>query len=118
MYKVKIRKTNREKRKLRVRAGVTGTMEKPRLSVFRSNKYIYAQLIDDVEGKTLVSASSDTQGLDVKPKRDAAFETGKSLAEKAKEKKIKTVVFDRNGYQYAGRVKSLAEGAREGGLTL
>jgi large subunit ribosomal protein L18 len=118
MYKVMLRKTNREKRKLRVRKNILGTMEKPRLSVFRSNKYIYCQLIDDVTGKTLVAASSDIKELSDKPKKDAAFETGKLLAEKAKDKKIKLAVFDRNGYQYAGRVRSLAEGAREGGLTL
>ncbi len=113
-----LRKTRLEKRKLRVRKNITGTVEKPRLSVFRSNKYIYCQLIDDVTGKTLAAASSDSKELEGKAKKDAAFETGKLLAERAKEAKIKLAVFDRNGYQYAGRVQRLAEGVREGGITL
>ncbi len=119
MYKVILRKTNIEKRKLRVRNKISGTAERPRLSVFRSNKYIYAQLVDDVAGVTLVFASNATDKIkkDVK-KVDASLEIGKLIASKALEKNIKTVVFDRNGYRYHGRVKNVAEGAREGGLVL
>ncbi len=113
MYKVALRKTNIERRKLRVRKKVFGTAEKPRLSVFRSLRYIYAQLIDDASGKTLVAVTSDNGK---KTKAEKAFETGKELAKRASEKKINEVVFDRNGYKYHGRVKSLADGAREGGL--
>ena len=85
----------------------------PRLTVFRSLKYVYAQIIDDVTGVTLASAKSV---LSKGTKSEEAFEAGKELAKKAVEKKIKEVVFDRNGYRYHGRVKSLADGAREGGL--
>jgi large subunit ribosomal protein L18 len=119
MYKVILRNTNLERRKLRVRKDISGTQEKPRLSVFRSNKYIYAQIIDDVAGKTLASVSgvvSSAKSKDNKVKK--AFELGKELAEKALANNVSTVVFDRNGYRYHGRVKSLADGAREGGLKL
>lgn len=109
MAKVTLRKSNRERRKIRIRGKVSGTASRPRLSVFRSNKYVSAQIIDDVSGKTLVSASG---AKDAK----AAFETGKQLAAAAKDAKISEVVFDRNGYTFHGRIKSLAEGAREGGL--
>lgn len=91
------------------------TKERPRLCVFRSNKHIYAQIIDDEKGITLVSASD----LELKSKKnriETAFEVGKLIAKKALEKKIEKVVFDRSRYKYHGRVKSLAEGAREGGL--
>lgn len=110
--------SRRTKIKLRIRKRIKGTAEKPRLSVFRSNKAIYAQLVNDVEGKTLVSASSSSKQIgDVKvTKTEAAKLVGKLVAERAKEAGIETVVFDRNGYLYHGRVKSLAEGAREGGL--
>jgi large subunit ribosomal protein L18 len=119
MYKVILRKTNRERRKLRVRKKVFGTSEKPRLSIFRSNNYIYAQLIDDEKRKTIVDVSSEVKELhEGKKKADAAFAVGKLLADKAIKAKIKNVVFDRNGYRYHGRVKSLADGAREGGLKL
>jgi large subunit ribosomal protein L18 len=108
MSKVNLR-SNRNKRKLRIRKSVFGNASRPRLSVYKSNKYIYAQLIDDIKGKTLVSS----KGLkDIKN----ASSVGEDLAAKAKAKKIKKVVFDRNGYIYHGRVKSLAEGARKGGL--
>ena len=119
MYKVAVRKTNRIQRKLRVRKKISGTLERPRLSVFRSNKFISAQLIDDVKGVTLVAVAAEVAKLhkDVN-KSDAAFEVGKAIATKAKEKGIKTVVFDRSGYRYHGRVQKLAEGAREGGLVL
>ena len=103
----------RVKRKRRIRSKVSGTTEMPRLTVFRSNNHIYAQIIDDSTGKTLVSSS------DVKlkgSKVEKATATGKDVATSAKSKKITKVVFDRNGYKYHGRVKALAEGAREGGL--
>ena len=100
----------------RIRKVVTGTQDIPRLSVFRSNKDIYAQVVNDSEGKTLASASSlklDSKG---KNKTQQAFEVGKAVAEAAKQSGIEKVVFDRGGYLYHGRVKSLAEGARKGGL--
>ncbi len=104
--------------KYRVRKKVSGTPEKPRLSVFRSNKDIYAQVIDDLEGKTLAAASSLNKEVAEKKlsKTEKAREVGKMVAERAKEAGIETIVFDRGGYLYHGRVKSLAEGAREGGL--
>lgn len=100
----------------RIRKVVTGTQDIPRLSVFRSNKDIYAQLINDTDGKTLASASSlkiDGKG---KNKTEQAFEVGKAVAEAATQSGIEKVVFDRGGYLYHGRVKSLADGARKGGL--
>lgn len=121
------KKINRKKRHRRVRAKVKGTPKIPRLSVFRSNKHVYAQLIDDQKGKTLVSASD----LDVGSKKDkskkskkkeligkaaVAYRVGQIIAEKGLNKKYKKVVFDRGGYKYHGRIKALAEGAREGGL--
>jgi len=119
MYKVILRKSNREKRKLRVRASIFGTNERPRLSVFRSNNYITAQLIDDVKGVTLVDTFKEAKDLHKdKTKVEAAKEIGLLLAKKAKKSKITKVVFDRNGYRYHGRVKNVAEGAREGGLEL
>ena len=106
----------RQRRALRVRKKVTGTAEKPRLCVFRSNKNIEAQLIDDVKGVTLVSTSSTQLKLANGGNCEAAAKVGASLAEKAKAKGIETVVFDRNGYIYHGRVAALADAAREGGL--
>jgi len=106
----------RQKIKRRVRKNIFGTPEKPRLSVFRSNKQIYGQLIDDINGVTLCSASSRDGAADAENKTQQAFETGKALAEKAKANGIETIVFDRNGYLYHGRIKSFADGAREGGL--
>jgi large subunit ribosomal protein L18 len=108
----------RTKIKYRVRKRVRGTAEKPRLSVFRSNKAIYAQVINDLDGKTLASASSLGKEIgDTKmTKTEAARQVGKLVAERAREAGIETIVFDRNGYLYHGRVKSLADGAREGGL--
>lgn len=99
----------------RVRARAIGTKQRPRLSVFRSNKHIFLQLIDDRAGKTLVSAA-DLKSKKKLTKTELAKSAGKKLAETAKEKKIKKVVFDRGGYKYHGRVKAAAEGAREGGL--
>ena len=105
----------RNKIRARIRSRVSGTAQKPRLSVFRSNKYIYAQLIDDVTGVTLVSTSSRALTEKVN-KVDSSVEVGKTLAEKALASGITEVVFDRGGYLYHGRVKALADGAREGGL--
>ncbi len=110
----KIKKQQR--RKARARAKFSGTAKRPRLTVFRSLKNINLQLIDDTIGKTLVSTYQKELKLDKKNKTEIAFEVGKSIAEKAVEKKIKECVFDRSGYKYHGRVKSVAEGAREGGL--
>jgi len=113
--------TKQERRyriKMRIRKIVSGTVEKPRLSVFRSNKQIYAQLINDVTGTTLLAVSSLDKGVSAtegNKTRQAAL-VGKALAEKAKTAGISTVVFDRNGYLYHGRVKQLADAAREGGL--
>ncbi|MFH1462211.1 MAG: 50S ribosomal protein L18 [bacterium] len=106
----------RLRRHKRVRAKISGTKERPRLSVFRSSKHIYAQLVDDQRGKTLASASDKEIKIKKGLKVDKAKEVGKLIAEKAKGLKIEKVVFDRGGYQYHGRVKALAEGAREGEL--
>jgi large subunit ribosomal protein L18 len=108
----------RLKRRRRVRAKVTGSAERPRISVFRSNRGIFAQLIDDDSGRTLASVNwteSDLRGL--KP-MEQANKAGQLLAERAKAAGVERAVFDRGGYQYHGRVKALAEGAREGGLTV
>ncbi|WP_167613228.1 50S ribosomal protein L18 [Maribellus sediminis] len=104
--------------KSRVRTVVSGTAERPRLSVFRSNKQIYAQLIDDVQGTTLVAASSSDKAIagSEGSKSEKAAMVGKAVAEKAVAAGITEVVFDRNGYLYHGRVKQLADAAREGGL--
>ena len=107
----------RKKRHKRVRGKVSGTQERPRLNVFRSEKHIYAQVIDDTIGQTLCSASSvekDFEGLG--SNKEAARKVGKTVAERAVAKGIETVVFDRGGYVYHGRIKELAEAAREGGL--
>jgi len=109
--------SRRERIKRGIRKRLSGSTERPRLSVYRSNKGIYAQVIDDSNGRTLVSASSlskDFDGSGNKIEQSKAI--GKTIAEKALAAGIETVVFDRNGYLYHGRVKSLAEGAREGGL--
>ncbi|MBR2184531.1 MAG: 50S ribosomal protein L18 [Prevotella sp.] len=112
---MKTKKVERRiKIKYRIRKNVTGTAERPRLSVFRSNKQIYVQVINDVDGRTLASASSI--GMEAMPKIEQAAKVGALLAEKAKAAGITTVVFDRNGYLYHGRVKALADAAREGGL--
>jgi large subunit ribosomal protein L18 len=108
----------RQRIRYRVRKIVNGTVETPRLSVYRSNKQIYAQIIDDIAGKTLVSASSGVKGLaDKKVKKtEQAKLVGKLVAERALEAGITNVVFDRGGFLYHGRIKSLADAAREGGL--
>ena len=104
----------RTKIKYRVRNKVTGVAERPRMSVFRSNKQIYVQIINDLTGCTLASASS--LGLEAMPKKEQAAKVGEMIAQKAKEAGITTVVFDRNGYLYHGRVKDVADAARNGGL--
>ena len=111
------RKMERERRHLRVRTKISGTAERPRLCVYRSNTNLYVQVIDDVSGRTLAQAS--TMNKEVKTKhsnKEAAKEVGALIAKRALEKNIKTVVFDRGGYIYHGVVKELAEAAREGGL--
>ena len=110
----------RKRRHVRVRTKVNGTAERPRLNVYRSINHIYAQVIDDVSGRTLAAASTlDTSlrsNLDDMSKLEQAKAIGKTVAERAREKGIETVVFDRGGYPYHGRVKALAEASREGGL--
>jgi len=115
-----LRRLNRQKKKKRVRKKVFGTTERPRLTVFRSTKHIYAQLVDDSTRTTLMGTSSLSKSLQDsltgKKKTEIANLVGRDLAEKAKNKNITQVIFDRGGYLYHGRVKALADGAREGGL--
>lgn len=114
MEKNKLKIAQRERRHRRVRAKVVGSAQKPRLSVFRSNKFIYAQIIDDENAKTLVSASSlklKANGL-----MEKAGKVGEEIAKKALDLKIKKVVFDRGGYLFIGKIKAFVEGARKGGL--
>jgi len=124
------KKIKRQRRHKRVRGKIIGTVKIPRLCVFRSNKHIYAQLIDDREGKTLISASDlDIPAASAKrkqagpPKSEGfggkaviAYQVGEIIAQRAIDKKIKKIIFDRGGYKYHGRVKAVADGAREGGL--
>lgn len=110
----KIKTEQRDRRRKRIRAKIFGTAEKPRFSIFRSNKYISAQLIDDEKGKTLVSATS--KNIKVKSSAEKAKMVGTAIAEQAKTKKIIKAVFDRGGYLYTGSVSALADGAREAGL--
>jgi len=116
----KSRAVARARRHLRVRKNITGSVERPRLNVFRSLSGIYVQVIDDQAGRTLVSASTVDHELREKmsglKKAEQAKLVGKTVAERAKNKGIQTVVFDRGGYRYSGRIKALADGAREGGL--
>ena len=117
MVKKTDRKMERTRRHLRVRTKVSGTSERPRLCVYRSNANIYAQIIDDVAGNTLVQASTLDKEIKIKhANKEAAKEVGALIAKRALDKKIDTVVFDRGGYIYHGVVKELAEAAREGGL--
>jgi large subunit ribosomal protein L18 len=115
--KVVKRKDNREKRRLKIRSKVMGTGDTPRFSVFRSNRYIYGQVIDDTKGVTLVAVTAEApdmhKGIN---KLEASKKCGELLAKKALKLKIKKVVFDRGGYRYAGRVAKFAEGARQEGL--
>ena len=114
------RKQARIKRQKRIRKKIVGTTERPRLCVFRSSKHIYAQIIDDIDGKTLAAASSLEESVrsnkDVKGKIDVARQIGKLIAQRSLDKGLKTVVFDRNGFLYHGRVKAVSDGAREAGL--
>jgi large subunit ribosomal protein L18 len=110
------KKEKRQRIHLRVRKVVNGTAARPRLAVFRSNKEIYCQLIDDVANKTLVAASSRDKSIKTGTKMETATAVGKLIAEKALAAKIDVITFDRGGFLYHGRVKALAEGAREGGL--
>src|SRR4051812_12203495 len=116
------KEANRVKRKIGVRKRASGDGERPRLSVFRSARHIYAQVIDDHAGKTLVQASTLDKAIrdavKGKKKADAAKEVGKAVAERAKKAGVAKVVFDRNGYRYHGRIAAVADGAREGGLEL
>ncbi|GAB4404678.1 MAG: 50S ribosomal protein L18 [Bacteroidia bacterium] len=118
MAKTSQKELRRDRIRRRLAPKVRGTAEKPRLSVFRSNKQIYAQLIDDEAGQTLASCSSQIKDLHLQAvsKVEQGREVGKKLAQVAREKGIEVVVFDRGGYRYHGRVKALAEGARDGGL--
>jgi len=120
MAKTNPKQLARERRHRRVRARISGTAERPRLNVYRSSEHIYAQVIDDLQGKTLVSASTIDGELRKqvadKNKTEAARIVGKAVAERAKAAGITTVIFDRGGWRYQGRVKALADGAREGGL--
>ncbi len=115
MDKIKANKQRADRRHGRVRAKISGTESRPRLSVFRSNKGMFLQLIDDISNQTLASAGMKELKAKVN-KTESGKELGKIIAAKAKDKKIESVVFDRGAYKYHGRVKAAAEGAREGGL--
>ena len=119
MAKTNPKVTARQKRVQRIRVKIFGTAERPRMSVYRSNRHIYVQIIDDIQKKTLVALSTDNKEFDnseMKGKCDQAKMVGQLIAERAKAAGIQKVVFDRGGYLYHGRVKALSEGAREGGL--
>ena len=120
MGSLNLRTQARLKRKKRIRKTIVGTQQRPRLCVFRSAKHIYAQVIDDTQGQTLASASSLEKAVqtssDIKNKKNAANLVGKLIAERALDKGIKQIVFDRNGFLYHGRVKAVSDGARETGL--
>ncbi|MFA9479034.1 50S ribosomal protein L18 [Phycisphaerales bacterium AB-hyl4] len=116
MKKHNVKQIRRSRRKTGIRKRVFGTPEQPRLSVFRSNKHMYAQVIDDLDGRTLAAASSAAANVEKGGDIEAAAAVGKALAEKAKAAGVETVTFDRNGFKFHGRVKALADAAREGGL--
>jgi len=119
MAKTSIKTLARQKRVQRIRKNIEGTTERPRLRVFKSSRHIYAQIIDDTKGTTICSASTlatEINGADLKGKIAQANKVGQLVAVQAKAKGVETVVFDRGGYIYHGRVKALSEGAREGGL--
>lgn len=120
MYSKFDKNEDRRKRHERVRKQISGTAERPRLNVYRSLNHIYAQVIDDVAGHTLAAASTAEKDIEAQvaelTKKDAAKLVGKLVAQRAQEKGVKTIVFDRGGYVYTGRVASLADGAREAGL--
>jgi large subunit ribosomal protein L18 len=110
------RRVSRFKKKMRIRKAITGTTERPRMTVFKSLSHIYAQLIDDTAGRTLVSCSTTEKDVGGASDRESAKKVGVMLAKRAQEKSINQVVFDRNGYRYHGKVKELADAAREAGL--
>lgn len=112
----KVKQVRRERRKTGIRKRIFGTPEKPRLTVFRSGKHIYAQVISDLDGKTLAAASTIDQKVEKGANVEAAKTVGKAVAERAKAAGIQQVAFDRNGFRYHGRVKALADAAREAGL--
>lgn len=117
MKPIKLKRFQRQRRKIRVRKRISGTAERPRVSVFRSLKYIYAQAIDDVGGRTLASASSREKGFDGLPGNvAAASKVGATLADKLKSQGVETLTFDRGGYRFHGRVKALAQAMRDAGL--
>ena len=116
MGKTATKLTQRARVRRRIRGKLNGTAERPRLNVFRSNKYIYAQVIDDGRGHTLAQASSREEDLGAASRMETSKAVGQRLAERAKEAGVGAVVFDRGGYRYHGNVRALAEGAREGGL--
>jgi large subunit ribosomal protein L18 len=118
IHKIKTRESRRYRRHLRVRKKVAGTPDRPRLVVFRSSKHIYAQVVDDTRGVTLLGAADTSEGVQVdgKGKTARSFALGQLIATRAKAKGITKVVFDRGGYQYHGRVKAVADGARKAGL--
>ncbi len=112
---IKVHKTSKNRRKLRVSSKLSGTADRPRLSVYRSNRFIYVQAIDDMAGKTLVSANTkDAKG----PKVDQAKNIGLEIGKKLKELKVEKCIYDRGSYRYHGRVKSLADGIREAGIII
>ena len=116
MAKTAARTLLRVRRKLRIRKKIFGTSARPRLSVFRSDRHVYAQVIDDLKGATLASVSSFEKGKHQRANTSVCTELGKRLAERCQAKSIKSVVFDKNGFTYHGRIKALADGARDGGL--
>jgi len=117
MNRMTIKRVRRARRKQGIRKELLGVPERPRLSVFRSLNHVYAQVIDDLNGKTIASASTRDKGFkDTGAKMNEATAVGKLVAQRAKEKGVSKVVFDRNGYLYHGRIKALADGAREAGL--
>ena len=118
MAKQRDKRARRQRVKRGIRSKVNGTSARPRLSVYRSNNHVYAQLIDDIDGHTLAAASSGEETVSGGAPVEQSRAAGELLAERAKEAGISKAVFDRNGYRYHGRVKALAEGAREGGLKL
>ncbi len=116
MSDTKKRAALRLRRKLRIRKKISGTVERPRLSIYRSSAHVFAQVIDDNAGRTIVSVGSFEKGKGQRANVERCAELGKQLAAKCKEKNITSVVFDKNGFNYHGRVKAFADGAREGGL--
>ncbi|MGF1670393.1 MAG: 50S ribosomal protein L18 [Balneolaceae bacterium] len=122
MEKNKFKKERRDKIRRRIRSTIKGTAERPRLSIFKSNKNIYLQLINDIEGVTIIASSTKNKDLQKKIKDKSSMESakiiGEDLAKQALDQNIKRVVFDRSGYKYHGIVKAAADGAREGGLDL